>query len=227
MALGEEMSNTAQKIEGISDVGAFETLAIRVLREIDEDCEAIIHLGINAAGKTIPGPVDGFGRVPDSNPSKYVTAAFTTTGAAKLELKWLGDGRVSSTSPRKGSSKTRKKTKQHVFEPPDLIKAAENAKPIRAADPNAHFIVYLCTNRRLDNELMKRVLTVAARLKLEVRFLEQTRLRDFLDTKPEGQWLRHEHVGTASNSSQHRHSGLRQRATSDNMQTRCFFPVNR
>jgi hypothetical protein len=53
------MSGTSEKIESISDAGAFETLGIRVLREIDQDCRAIIHLGQNVVGKPIPGPVDG------------------------------------------------------------------------------------------------------------------------------------------------------------------------
>jgi len=57
------MSGTSEKIDSISDAGEFETLGIRVLREFDQDCRAIIHLGLNAVGKPIPGPVDGFGRV--------------------------------------------------------------------------------------------------------------------------------------------------------------------
>lgn len=191
------MSDTAEKIDGMTDAGAFETLALRVLREIDEDCRAIIHLGINAVGKPIPGPVDGFGRVPDSSPSKYVTAAFTTMNPSGLEQKWLGIRRASGKSSGKGGKKSRNKTSQQDSTSGDLIKAAESASPLRAVDADAHFIVYLCTNRRLDNELMKRVFAFAARSNLEVRFLEQTRLRDFLDTKPEGQWLRLEHLGIA------------------------------
>ena len=192
------MSNTAEKIEGMTDVGAFETLAMRVLREIDEDCRAIIHLGINAGGKTIPGPVDGFGRVPGSNPGKYVTAAFTTTNAGGLETKWLGrSGSGKSTSGKStGKGRRRKATQQDIKG--DLIKAAESVKPLREVDPNGHYIVYLCTNQRLDDELMKKALTFAAQSNLEVRFLEQTRLRDFLDTKPEGQWLRLEHLAIAA-----------------------------
>src|ERR1700691_5455381 len=192
------MSDTAEKIERIRDVGAFETLAIRVLREIDEDCRAIIHVGINAAGKTIPGPVDAFGRVPNSSPSKYVTAAFTTMSAGNLEKKWLSSGRASRKSsnqrPRKKGSKSKRQVATTYG---DLIKAAKNASSLRAVDPDARFIVYLCTNQRLDSELMKKVLTSSARRRLEVRFLDQTRLRDFLDTKPEGQWLRLEHLGIA------------------------------
>lgn len=175
------MSGTSEKIESISDTGEFETLGIRVLREIDQDCRAIIHLGLNAVGKPIPGPVDGFGRVPGQTPSRYVTAAFTTTSLEKLEQKWLSDGEPSSGSEPGGDPESGKaKRKRAPREPGDLIKAARNTIDIRAVDPDAYFIVYLCTNRRLENELLKKVLMAASQLKLEVRFLEQTILRDFL-----------------------------------------------
>jgi hypothetical protein len=190
------MTDTAEKIKRINDVGAFETLAIRVLREIDEDCRAIVHLGINEAGKTIPGPVDAFGRIPNSSPSKYVMAAFTTTSLTKLEKKWLDKGASSSSANPKRGRQVRK-TKQKAVDLGDLIKASENATSIRAVDPDAHFVVYLCTNQRLDDGLMQKVFATAAGFGLEVRFLDQGTLRDFLDTKPEGQWLRHEHLGSA------------------------------
>jgi hypothetical protein len=51
------------------------------------------------------------------------------------------------------------------------------------------------TNRRLDNDAQRPVLDRAAALGVQVRFLEQSRLRDFLDVEPEGQWLRQEHLG--------------------------------
>jgi len=175
---------TAEKIEAITDTGLFETLGIRTLREIDPDCHAIMHLGINAAGKPISGPVDGFGRVPNSKPSKYVTAAFTTTSRSKLERKWLNTG------PPVPSERA------ETIELGDLIKAAGKAEIVRLREPDSEFIVFLCTNQRLDDELTQKVFAKAHELRVEVRFLDQTRLRDFLDTKPEGQWLRREHLGT-------------------------------
>jgi hypothetical protein len=192
------MPSTTEKIEGISDSGVFERLGIRVLKEIDQDCRAIILLGQNAVGKTIPGPVDGFGRVPGSSPSTYVTAAFTTISLAKLEQKWLAEDDSSSGSkpPVKGKS-GKAKRKRALRESGDLIKAAKNTAELREAEPDAHFIVYLCTNRRLENELLKKVLIAAARLQVEVRFLDQATLEGFLDAKPEGQWLRREHLGIA------------------------------
>ena len=193
-----EMSDTSEKIESISDPGAFKTLGIRVLKKIDQDCRAIILLGQNVAGKPIPGPIDGFGRVPGSGPSRYVTAAFTTTSVAKLERKWLSNRAPSSRlKPRVKAKSGKAKRKRAPRELGDLIKAARNTGQLRVAEPDAHFIVYLCTHRRLENELLKKVLVAAARLTVEVCFLDQTMLLDFLDTKPEGQWLRREHLGVA------------------------------
>ena len=78
---------TAKAIEEITDAGDFEILATRVLRQTDEDYQHVEHLGVNADGKTIKGPVDGFCKVPSSSPSIYVTAGFSTDVADKIERK--------------------------------------------------------------------------------------------------------------------------------------------
>ena len=106
------MPTTAEKLEAMTDTAAFELLAIRVLRETDEDCKALVHLGMNAAGKTIPGPIDGFVKVPNSSPSKYVATAFTTTGSASLERKWLNDQTAKSTPLLKPQGKVKKGNKE-------------------------------------------------------------------------------------------------------------------
>jgi hypothetical protein len=78
---------TAEALEGLPDAGEFEVLATRVLRELYDDCRAIAHFGVNAAGKTIPNPVDGFILVPGSNPPRYVMTAFTIISHHQLERK--------------------------------------------------------------------------------------------------------------------------------------------
>ena len=59
---------TAEAIECITDAGEFEILATRVLRIADDDYRLLEHMGVNAAGKTIPNPVDAFCRVPGTPP---------------------------------------------------------------------------------------------------------------------------------------------------------------
>ena len=177
----------------------FEILAVRALREIDDDCRAIVHLGTNASGKTIRGPIDGFVRVPNSFPAKYVITAFTITAASSLQSKWLNDGipkpKISKTKRGKKPKKTAAKRSKKP-EIGDLIKAADNAASIRDTDPAAQFVIYLCTNQRPDGNLMTLAYAKGKELNVEVRFLEQSGLRDFLDGQPYGQWLRREYLGT-------------------------------
>lgn len=175
---------TAQALEIMTDAGQFEILGTRAFRELEEDGKALAHIGVNAEGKTIKNPVDAFCLVPGSDPPRYVMTAFSLAPSERLQRKWLFD----HTMAPKAKTAT-------DADDGDLIKAGRKAEPIRANHPTAKFIVYLCTNRRLDPELMQQVYDKAASLSVEVRFLEQSRLRDFLDTKPEGQWLRQEHLG--------------------------------
>lgn len=180
---------TAEALEGMTDPGQFEVLATRTLREISTDCSAIVHSGVNAQYKTIANPLDGFCLVPASSPPRYVMAEFTTTGREGLVTKWLFDHTTYKPTGRRRSSPPTQ------ADDGDLIKAGRTADGIRARDADAAFIVWLCTNQRLDNELQHPVYDKARELGIEVRFLEQSSLRDFLDTKPEGQWLRQEHLG--------------------------------
>jgi hypothetical protein len=180
---------TAEMIEGMTDAGEFEILATRVLRELDPDCRIIVHCGVNAQGKTIPNPIDAFCLVPGSNPARYIMAAFTLNRPSDLLGKWLFDHTTYKPSGKKKAHRPSQK------DDGDLIKAGREAVAIRAQHPNAKFVVWLCTNRCLDRDLQQPVYNKAAELGVEVRFLERSTLRDFLDGKPEGQWLRQEHLG--------------------------------
>lgn len=175
---------TAEAIECITDAGEFEILATRVLRIADDDCRLLEHMGVNAAGKTIPNPVDAFCRVPGTDPPRFVMAAFTTVKLKFLERKWLFD--------HSSAKKTKAAT---VTDDGDLIKASQRAKALRNSFPEAKFVVHLCTNRQPDDQLLAQVLTKGQDIGLDVRFLTQSRIRDILDVDPDGQWLRKEHLG--------------------------------
>jgi hypothetical protein len=186
---------TAETLERLNDA-EFELLAVRSLRELDTDCQAVIHMGMNAQGKTIPGPLDGFCRVPGINPPRFVMIAATTTSLNKLTQKWLAPIGGQNTKPKttKGKSGASKKTPAAPAEG-DLTKAAKQAVSLRQEDATASFILYLAMNRALSPELEKAARHAGVSAGLEVRFLEQSQLRDFLDTQPVGQWLRQEHLG--------------------------------
>ena len=177
---------TAEALEGITDTGLFEILGIRALRRLHAECECLEHLGINAQGKTIVGPIDGFGRVPASAPSRYVAAAFTIAARNELRRKWYTDP---------GSDRTAK----HGRRPQtgDLIDACVKAEVVRARDPGSTFTVYLCTNQRFDEEIMDEGYAIGKQRSVDVVFVGQSRLRDLLDSA-EGQPLREEFLGIKS-----------------------------
>jgi len=172
---------TSELLEKITNAGEFEILATRVLREIDPDCQALEHTGINAGGRTISGPIDGFCLVPGSDPPRFVCAQHTTTSRGKLKDKWLFDhvSRGRGTSGDDG----------------DLTKAHKEATSLRVDHPGAQFVVHLCTNQRVSSQLMSDVYKRARELGIEARILAQSRLRDYLDATPLGHWLRKEHLG--------------------------------
>src|SRR4051812_22164276 len=112
---------TAEVLESMTDAGQFEILATRVLREIDSDCKAVAHAGVNAQEKTIPNPIDGFCLVPGSEPPRYVITAFTLTAPEGLVAKWLFD----HTNYR--STGKRKSPPSSPADDGDLIKAGRAA----------------------------------------------------------------------------------------------------
>lgn len=177
---------TAKALESLTDPAKFEILAIRVLRKLHPECETLIDVGVNEAGKSVPGPVDAFSLVPGSRPPRYVFAAVTLASRRELPRKWLYD---SSAVPR---------LRQRVDEPGDLIKAGREATRLRIQEPQARFVVYLCTNRLLNTQLMERVYAIAQAQSVELVFLESSRLTEYLDSAA-GQQLRAEFLGIRTN----------------------------
>lgn len=175
---------TAQAIEGITDAGQFEILATRVLRLVDDDCKYLEHMGVNAEGKTITNPVDGFCMVPGTDPPRFVMVAFTTDKIENLERKWLFD-----------HSTALRAKKATAANDGDLIKASQRAQTLRKTHSNATFVVHLCTNKQPNDTLMADVLACGKKLGIDVRFLGRSRIRDELDTTRDGQWLRKQHLG--------------------------------
>jgi len=176
---------TAEAIEGMTDAGEFEILATRVLRLINDDCRLIEHMGVNAAGKTIKNSLDAFCNVPGVDPPRFVMAAFTTYKIDLLERKWLFDH----------SAENNTKNKLSAADDGDLIKTSQRADELRKDYPGAIFVIHLCTNKQPNDQLISKVIKRGQELNLEVRFLTRSILRDFLDTDPNGQWLRKEHLG--------------------------------
>jgi len=175
---------TAEELEKITDRAKFELLVTSVLRKDNRDYTAILHTGINAHGETIKSPLDGFCRVPASVPPRFILVEHTTTDRDGLEKKWLYD------------HSTAKSTNVSESKDGDLLKAGREAQKVRNDFPDAKFTVILTTNQHLPKgvELLKKVYKKAAELGVDVDIWEQSRLVDFLDSTPEGHWLRKEHL---------------------------------
>ena len=166
------------RISNISDSGQFEDLATDVLRWSNEKYESVIQTGINIEGKPIKDPVDGLGQVPNVEPPHYVFLEYTTYQKSGLENKWLANPDPETDQPRG-----------------DLIKAGDQAKELREEIPHAEFTAVLVSNRRLDSDLVRTVWSTANDLDISVDVWDVHRLADFLQTDPDGQYIRKKHFG--------------------------------
>jgi hypothetical protein len=161
-------SGTAQKLADITDEGLFERLAMAVLRRAELQYRGLCHTGVNAAGKTIRGPVDGIW-FPDT--ASMVLVHHTTTGRGKLKDKWLHDPDG------------------------DLIKASLIAQEEKARSPGLHATLVLTTNQDPSENLVRDVHAVGVARGIDtIDIWSQSRLCGFLDS-PDGQWIRRDILG--------------------------------
>jgi hypothetical protein len=155
---------TAVALEALTDAGDFEMLAVRCLRALYPECQELEHVGGNAKGQPIPDPLDAFCRVQDSQDLLFVMACCSL--AADLNTKVERD----------------------------IEKAAQEAITLRESFSNAKFRVFVCTTAEPSSRLMTRTYAFGAQRQIEVVFVGRSRLRDFLDTSPIGQYLRKQHL---------------------------------
>lgn len=119
---------TEEALEKITDLGAFEKLVTEVLRAADPTYFRLIHIGVNAQGKTIKAAVDGM--LPAGSGQKVVATAYTTTALTSLRAKWL--------DPSNG----------------DVSKSLRVLTKARAHKPNLSTVLVLCTNRSPSIDLL-------------------------------------------------------------------------
>ena len=182
------LTSTANTLLAMTDRAAFERLALQVLRSAEVDCASVIRLGTNANGETIVSPLDGFACAPGTSTPLYIAVESTTTDVSGLERKWLHDHRT--TQGRKPSKKAPSEADDG-----DLLKAAREAEMLRARAPNATCKIYLVTNQIVPSELRAKVDQVARSLHVNCDVWEQSRISDYLDITPTGQYLRSKYFG--------------------------------
>jgi hypothetical protein len=180
----------------MTDEGKFEQLALAALRRMKPECEAVIHEGLNADGKTIRSEVDGEGIVPGSNPPRFIMVACTTTKREKLRAKWLYDSQGTEIHTANAKPGRARKHPPSSNQDGDLTKACRRAEAKRKELPNASFKLYLVTNLPGAGELLSPVTAAALKGKIEAEIVEASRLADFLDTDPPGQFVSFRFFGT-------------------------------
>lgn len=177
--------NTAKLLAEMTDEGLFERLATAILREADPTYHALVHSGVNLAGKTIKSPLDGICFVPGADPPHMIAVHHTTTALNDLERKWLLD--PSTVKARNGS-----RSKALAG---DLIKTAELAAEERTRTPNLRVTLILTTNEEPSEALVRAVAAAARERGLDFDLWARSRLSHFLDNQPAGQWIRREFLG--------------------------------
>ncbi len=161
-----------QALADITDSGLFERLATAILRKANPNYSSIVHTGVNARGTTVKSPVDGICFVQGADPPHMIVLHHTIAARRDLKKKWLQD-------PRGLNSQIG-----------DLIKTAKLAAEERARTPNLCVTLVLTTNKEPDEALVRDVNAKGHAHKVQIDLWSCSRLADFLDNDPAGQWIR-------------------------------------
>ena len=184
------MSSTTKLIEGMTDYGEFEKLALAVLRRMRrEECAAIIHEGINADGRPIPSKVDAFVVVPGTRPPRCIMIACTIEKHRGLRKKWLFDHQNPTVYRIDKSCGRKRKHQAKPEEDGDLIKVIRDAEKKRLDLPDAIFKVFLVTNRCGVGDLATAVTAIGSKGGVETEIVDASILTDFLHIEPAGQFV--------------------------------------
>lgn len=164
------LTATRKLVAGMKSPDAFETLATAVLRSAMPAYAALIHVGTNEDGRAVRSPVDGIGLRVHRGARRLLLVQHTITARKGLRSKWLeaSDGDVAKAS------------------------AIADAERQRGATRKATLV--LCCSIDPDQELIRDV-QAAAGEHLEIDFWPGSRIADFLDRNPEGQWIRQQEFG--------------------------------
>lgn len=178
--------DTVRRLATITDEGVFERLATAVLRKADPRYALVSHPGVNAEGKTVKSPMDGVAFLPDADPPHMIVIHHTITVAKDLDGKWLHDP---------ATVKARAKGGKPTEPPGDVIKTAAIVADERVRTPNLKATLVLTTNHDPGHAIVRDVHAAAAAAGLIIDIWPRSRIADFLDNDPDGQWLRRQFLG--------------------------------
>lgn len=171
--MGSRDTHTA--IADLTDEGAFEDLALSVLRIVHPLFGSVVQTGLNAAGRTHRSPLDAIGFVPGARPDHLVAVHHTITAATGLRRKWL-----SSVSDPVG----------------DVAKTIQIAQKERERAPDLKATLILTTTQEPSQDLVRDARAMGRESDLEVEIWPCSALAHVLDTTADGQTVRRRIFGT-------------------------------
>lgn len=181
-----ETGETIRLLANITDGGVFERLATAVLRKVDPLYALVSHPGVNADGKTVKSPVDGIAFVPGAVPPHMIVIHHTITAGTDLDGKWLHDP---------ATVKVRTKGRKPTEPAGDVVKTAALVADERTRSPGLKVTLVLTSNQDPGQKLFRDVHAVGATAGLIIDIWSRSRLANFLDNDPDGQWLRRQYLG--------------------------------
>lgn len=180
------MNSTIKLLAEITDPGKFERLATAILRAANpETYGAICHTGVNENGKTIRAPLDNIGWATTPNGNLMVAVEHSTS--KKIHDKWLRD----IPTPEKNKINISANNTKG-----DLRKAIDEIDSVRVNWKSLHAQVALTSNREPNQKTLIEAKKLAQANNIYLDILSASRLADYLDTTPQGQWIRSLHLGS-------------------------------
>lgn len=167
------VTHTRRQLSELNSPDEFELIATAVLREAVPEYASLLHVGTNVSGRTVRSPVDGIGVNIHRGSRKLLLVQHTITARSGLRRKWLDE--------KDG----------------DVTKAkAIISYEIARGSVREGTLVLACTSDPDEN--LVRDVHAAAGDELKIDLWPGSRIADFLDRNPEGQWLRKQQFGTAA-----------------------------
>jgi hypothetical protein len=179
-------NDTTRKLSEMTDEAEFERLAGTILRLAGSDYKSLTTTGVNTAGKTVRSPLDGICYVPHADSPHLVIVHHTTTDRLKLREKSLHDptNRTPNAQGRRSAAPAG-----------DVIKAAELFQEEKQRREHLVAILVLTTNQPPSQDLYRDTHAFGASQGLAIDIWSVSRMADFLDNDPSGQWLRQQYFG--------------------------------
>lgn len=158
-----------------------------ILRDAKPEYSALVHTGVNAAGKTVKAPLDGICFAPGAEPPHMVTAHHTTSKRDALSNKWLHNP----------ANVKAKKVGRPTMPAGDIIKTIKIVAAERQRDSSMLATLVLTTNQEPPEDLVREVHAVGRANCLNIDVWSASRLAHHLDNTAPGQWIRRQFLGIA------------------------------